>query len=68
MSALIPHPVNIKDFTDDRLADVLEWLSKDEVWEEVETHLGQNLIRVYDLSQEPIRLDSTTATVYHDTA
>jgi len=67
LSALIPHPINIKDFTDDRLADVLKWLSKDEVWEEVENRLGQHLIRVYDLGQEPIRLDSTTATVYHNT-
>ena len=67
LSALIPQAVNIKDFTDDRLADVLEWFSKDSVWEEVENHLGQTLVQVYDLDQEPIRLDSTTASVYHDT-
>ena len=67
LSALIPQAVNIKDFTDDRLADVLEWFSKDSVWEEVENHLGQHLVQVYDLDQEPIRLDSTTASVYHDT-
>jgi len=57
----------VKDFTDDRLADVLEWLSQDDVWEEVEDHLGQRLVQVYDLHQEPVRLDSTTASVYHDT-
>jgi transposase len=67
LSALIPQAVNVKDFTDDRLADVLEWFSKDSVWEEVENHLGQRMIQVYDLDQEPIRLDSTTASVYHDT-
>jgi transposase len=70
LSALIPKAVDSvssKDFTDDRLADVLEWLSRDNVWEEVEDHLSQHLVQVYDLHQEPIRLDSTTASVYHDT-
>lgn len=66
LSALIPQAVDVKDFTDDRLADLLQWLSKDSVWEEVENHLGQRLVQVYDLGQEPIRLDSTTASVYHD--
>jgi transposase len=67
LSALIPQAVDVKDFTDDRLADVLRWLSKDNVWEGVEDHLSQHLVQVYDLHQEPIRLDSTTASVYHDT-
>ncbi len=67
LSALIPQAVNIKDFTDDRLADVLQWFSKDREWEEVENHLGQHQVQVYDLDEEPIRLDSTTASVYHDT-
>jgi transposase len=64
--ALLPERVRVKDFTDDRLADVLCWLSDDEVWEEVETQLGQRLVRVYDLKRGPVRLDSTTAAVYHD--
>lgn len=67
LSALMPQTVDVKDFTDDRLADVLKWLSRDSTWEEVENHLGQNLVQVYQLHQEPIRLDSTTASVYHDT-
>ena len=67
LSALMPQAVNIKDFTDDRLADVLEWLSKDSIWEEAENRLGQRSVQVYDLDKEPIRLDSTTASVYHDT-
>ena len=67
LTALLPEPVGVKDFTDDRLADVLRWLSDDETWEEVETQLGQRLIRVYDLKREPVRLDSTTVSVYHDT-
>jgi len=70
LSALIPQAVDSissKDFTDDRLADLLGWLSEDSVWEEVENHLSQHLVQVYALDQEPIRLDSTTASVYHDT-
>jgi transposase len=70
LSALIPQAVDVKDFTDDRLADLLQWFSKDSVWEEVENRLGQHLVQVYDLDQgtpKPIRLDSTTASVYHDT-
>jgi transposase len=67
LSALIPQVVNVKDFTDDRLADVLKWFSEDRVWEEVENHLGQHQVQVYDLDEEPTRLDSTTASVYHNT-
>lgn len=67
LSALLPEPVRVKDFTDDRLAGVLRWLSDDEIWEAIETQLGQRLVRVYDLKRRPVRLDSTTAAVYHDT-
>jgi len=66
LSGLIPHPVRVKDFTDDRLADVLGLLSEDKIWEEVEVQLGQHLIRVYDLRSDRIRLDSTSVSVYHD--
>lgn len=66
LSALLPESVRVKDFTDDRLAEVLRWLSDDETWEAVETRLGQRLIRVYDLKHGPVRLDSTTVAVYHD--
>lgn len=67
LSTLLPQPLGVKDFTDDRLADVLSILSADETWEEVERRLGERLIRVYDLKRDPVRLDSTTAAVYHDT-
>jgi len=66
LSALLSEPVRVKDFTDDRLADVLRTLSDDETWEEVEARLGQRLIRVYALPREAVRLDSTTAAVHHD--
>ncbi|MCH8289673.1 DUF4277 domain-containing protein [Candidatus Poribacteria bacterium] len=61
LSAGLGKPVSVKDFTDD-----LHFFSDDDVWEEVETQLSQQLIRVYNLNLEPIRLDSTTASVYHE--
>lgn len=66
LSAIIPQTVRVKDFTDDRLADVLDALGDDEAWETLESQLGQHLVRVYDLKSGPIRLDSTTAAVYQD--
>jgi len=65
LQALLPEPVQLKDFTDDRLADLLRCLSDDQTWEEVETQLGQRLVRVYDLKRGPVRLDSTSVAVYH---
>jgi transposase len=52
------------DFTDDRLADVLTALGDDACWQAFERALNQNLLRVYDLSAERVRLDSTTASGY----
>ena len=67
LSALIPGLPSEKDFTDDRLADILRWLSDDGVWQEIEGQLGLRLIRVYGLKRGRVRLDSTTVAVYHDT-
>ena len=67
LQALLPEPVSVKDFTDDRLADVLRALSDDETWAEIETRLGQRLVRVYELSSGPVRVESTSVAVYHDT-
>lgn len=57
------------DFTDDRLADVLRYLSQDEVWWQVEQKLSQRLIRVYDLQTKgTVRLDATVGGVNHHPA
>jgi len=52
------------DFTDDRLADVLQALSDDARWSTFEGALNGNLLRVYDLSAEQVRVDATTASGY----
>jgi len=52
------------DFTDDRLANVLQALSDDARWSTFEKALNGNLLRVYDLPAEQVRVDSTTASGY----
>lgn len=67
LEATLNEPVTDKDFTDDRLADLLRTLGEDAVWSAVETALGRRLVRVYNLndSGEAVRLDSTAAALYH---
>jgi transposase len=67
-SDLIGKPIRPKDFTDDRLAGVLEKLADNEVWETVETKLGQHMLQVYKLAGTDaivIRLDSTSVSGHH---
>lgn len=52
------------DVSDDRLAEVVRQLSLSEVWEPLEQHITQRMVRVYELPSERIRLDTTTAKVY----
>ncbi|MEM7124999.1 MAG: DUF4277 domain-containing protein [Chloroflexota bacterium] len=58
--------IESKDFTDDRLALCLKYLSKSSVWHQIEQKLGVNIIRVYELERETIRLDATVGSVYHN--
>ncbi len=53
------------DFTDDRLAIVLRELSQPTYWHAIERDLGQNTVRVYELSAERVRVDATTISGYH---
>jgi transposase len=57
-------PVQPLDFTDDRLASILRWLSNDTHWISFERELTRNLVRVYDLRPRQVRVDSTTASGY----
>jgi transposase len=55
------------DFTDDRIGDVLRYLSEDELWWAIEQGVSQQSIRVYRLEVEgPVRLDATVGGVNHD--
>lgn len=65
LQKLIPQAVSVGDFTDDRLGDVLSYLSNDESWSAIEASLGQRLLQVYELPTERVHLDSTSVAVYH---
>jgi transposase len=52
------------DFSDDRLADILDKLNQAKLWSEFELELNRRIIRVYHLEADFIRLDSTTISTY----
>lgn len=54
----------VLDFSDDRLAAVLDYLSDDQLWEEFEADLGRESIRVYNLQAKRVRVDATTLKGY----
>ena len=52
------------DFSDDRLERVLDQLGDDVQWDEFEGALNRHTVRVYDLRQSCVRLDTTTSSGY----
>lgn len=61
------HPaLTEQEFSDDRLGDVLRYLSDDTNWTAIEREVGQRTIRVYQLPLAYVRLDSTTVSLYHE--
>ncbi len=67
LERLTGQSISETDLTDDRLADVLRYLSEDELWWQIEQDLSQRSIRVYHLETSgPIRLDATVGGVKHD--
>jgi len=67
LERLTGQPIGPSDFTDDRLGDVLRYLSDDELWRRIEQELSQHIIRVYRLATTgPVRLDATVGGVNHD--
>lgn len=58
-------PVRELDFTDDRLTLLLQRLSDPTTWQAIESELGHNILRVYELKPEQVRLDATTVSGYH---
>lgn len=64
LQACLGQAVRSLDFSDDRLASILDYLSADESWQAFEQDLSQHLIRVYDLHPGRVRVDSTTVSGY----
>jgi transposase len=55
------------DFQDDRLADMLDHLTRDDSWQDCEAELNQHTVRVYNLNPDFFRVDTTTANSYIET-
>jgi transposase len=66
LKRLIDPGLTEQDFSDDRLGDVLRYLSDDASWMAIEREVGQRMIRVYQLPAAWVRLDSTTVSLYHE--
>ena len=64
LEASVGRAVRALDFSDDRLAAVLDYLSADEPWQAFEQALAPQLLRVYDLHPQRVRIDSTTTKGY----
>jgi transposase len=52
------------DMTDDRLSDVLHMLSDDDDWKAFEQELMGSLVRVYEMQNDCVRVDTTTVKSY----
>src|SRR2546430_2401568 len=64
LQASLGQAVRGLDFSDDRLAWVLDALSNDEQWQAFEREVSRHLIRVYDLRPSRVRVDSSTISGY----
>jgi transposase len=64
LRSCLDEQARVLDWSDDRLARVLDYLGDDEQWDAFETALGHHLIRVYELEPKIVRLDSTTSSSY----
>jgi transposase len=56
--------VREQEWSDDRLSIVLDALSNDQQWQQFETALNRQVVRVYNLKPKRVRVDSTTASGY----
>lgn len=56
--------INELDFTDDRLAIILDKLNDDKTWQASERAVNQRIMRVYEIEADIARVDTTTASSY----
>lgn len=64
LSACLNKQVRPLDFSDDRLASILDALADPPAWTEFESTLNQSILRVYELPASRVRIDSTSAKTY----
>jgi transposase len=56
--------VREQEWSDDRLSIVLDALGDDQQWQQFEAALNRQIVRVYNLKPQRVRVDSTTASGY----
>lgn len=64
VSGCLGRLVQALDFSDDRLASLLDALGEDECCPAFETALNQHIVQVYDLCAERVRIDTPTTSGY----
>jgi transposase len=64
LGASLDKSIRPLDFSDDRLAAILDTFSEAETWGDFETALNEGLLRVYELESDRVRIDSTSAKTY----
>jgi transposase len=64
LGACLGKTVRPLDFQDDRLADMLDHLAREEPWQACENDLNRHCVRVYHLKANFFRIDTTTANSY----
>lgn len=58
--------IRVKDFTDDKLEKVLDYLSDTENWRKISVEISQSSFTVYDIEKNPtIRLDAAPQQGHH---
>jgi transposase len=67
LQACLGKAVRPLDVQDDRLADMLDHLARDGPWLDCEADLNRHTVRVYHLSPNLFRVDTTTANSYVET-
>jgi transposase len=66
LSQLTGQKIEELDFSDDRLTNLLRYLSKKETWELIESDLNERTIRVHELPCNVARCDATTVSGYRN--
>jgi len=64
LSALTGKRARALDFSDHRLADLLARMGEGKAWQPFEHEFVSQLLRIYDLETELVRVDSTSAQTY----
>ena len=66
LSQVTGQAIDPLDFSDDRLAVLLKYLSQPAHWHPIEQALNERSVQVYHLPVEVIRCDATTVSAYHE--